>query len=89
MPNENGPWEDEPEDEGSRSPTGWILWIVLLVAVGIGIWLISTLLPGRISSDRDSQIEIVRLVALLALVSSGLIFARQINLGEVVRNISI
>jgi aspartyl protease family protein len=89
MPNENGSWEYEPEDEGPGSPRGWILWIVLLVAVGIGIWLISTLLPGRISSDRDSQIEIVRLVALLALVSSGLIFARQIKLGEVVRNISI
>ena len=36
-----------------------------------------------------SNLEIVRLVALLALVSSGLIFAGQIKLGEVIRNISI
>lgn len=89
MSDENGQWKRDTANQGSRFPLGLVLWIGLLLAVGIGIWLLNDLFPGQLSSQDDSDLEIVRLVALLALVSSGLIFARQIKLGEVVRNISI
>ncbi len=89
MSDENGPWKRDAANQGSRFPLGLVCWIGLLLAVGIGIWFLNDLFPGQLSSQDDSDLEIVRLVALLALVSSGLIFTRQIKLGEVVRNISV
>lgn len=89
MSDENGPWKRDTTNQGSRFPLGLVCWIGLLLAVGIGIWFLNDLFPGQLSSQDDSDLEIVRLVALLALVSSGLIFTRQIKLGEVVRNISV
>ena len=89
MSDENGPWKDNAENQGSRFPLGLVWWIGLLLAVGIGVWFFNGLFPGQLSSRDHSNVEIVRLVALLALVSSGLIFAGRIKLGEVIRNISI
>ena len=89
MSDENGPWEQNTGGQGPRFPLGLFLWVGLLLAVGIGIWFLSIRFPGQISSSENSSLEVVRLVAILALVSSGLIFARQINFGEVVRNIAI
>lgn len=89
MSDDQGPWEPEPDDQGSGFPVGLLLWLGLLVAVGIGIWLLSSLFPGQLSSGENAYLDIIRLVAILAFVSSGLIVARQINFGEVVRNIAI
>jgi len=89
MSDENEPWGQGTGGQGPRVPIGLVLWVGLLVAVGIGIWLLSALFPGQISSGEYARLDIVRLVAILAFVSSGLIFARQIKFGEVVRNISI
>jgi aspartyl protease family protein len=89
MSDENGPWEHNTGGDGPRFPLGVFLWVGLLAVVGIGIWLLSVLFPGQISASEYSRLDIIRLVAILAFVSSGLIFARQINFGEVARNISI
>ena len=89
MSDDNGPWSQNTEDQDPRSPLGLILWIGLILVVGVGIWQLSGLFPGRLSSDEDSTLEIVRLVGVLALVSSGLILTRQIKFGEVFRNLSI
>ena len=89
MSDENGPWQQNTGGQGPRFPVGLVLWVGLLLAVGTGIWFLTVLFPGQASSGEHSRLEIVRLVAILAFVSSGLIFARQINLGEVARNIAI
>ena len=89
MSDKNGPWKPNPGNQGWGFPLGLVLWLGLLVAVGIGVWLLNGLFPGQLSSRDDSDLEIVRLVGLLALVSSGLLFTRQIKLGEVVRDLSI
>jgi aspartyl protease family protein len=65
-----------------------LLWLLLLFAVGIGIWLLAGYFPGQLSSG-EGRIDLVRLLSILALISSGLLFARRINFGEVVRNIAI
>ncbi len=67
---------------------GVLVWLALLFAAGIGIWLLADYFPGQLSSD-DNQIHMVRLLSILALVSSGVLFARRINFSEVVRNIAI
>ena len=67
---------------------GIILWLVLLAGVGIGIWALSSLLPGRLQ-DADDYARVAYALALIAAVSSGLIFARRINLGRVLRDIAL
>jgi len=89
MSDDNGPWKHNTGGQGSRLPLGVLLWIGLLVVVGIGIWLLSALFPGQLSSGDDSNLEIVRLVAILAFVSSGMVFTRRIKFGEVARNIAV
>ena len=46
------------------------------------------LFPGQLNSDLD-QAYVIWLIALLAVLSAGLIFARRINMKETVRNIAI
>lgn len=87
-PENKGPWEPPPERGRPGFPTGVLLWLALLLAIGIAIWLLADIFPGQVSSGED-QVDLVRLIALLALVSSGLLAARRINFGEVVRNIAI
>lgn len=89
MQDENDPWKRDSDEQSSGSSLGFVLWVGLLVSVGLGIWLLSSLFPGQLSTDGDSSLEIVRLVGLLALVSSGLLLVRRINVGEVVRNIAV
>lgn len=69
-------------------PVGLVLWLVLLAAVGIGIWLLAGLLPGRVDSTEDYA-RIGYAIILVAAVSSGLIFARRINLGRVVHDLAL
>jgi aspartyl protease family protein len=87
-PENNGPWQAPREPKPSGLPTGLVLWLVLLVAISAGIWLLNELFPGPLSGD-DGQIHVVRSVSLLALISSGLIFTRRVNFGQAFRNISI
>ncbi len=88
MSDNQGPWRQPPERRRLGFPVGVLLWLLLLLAVGIGIWLLAGYFPGQLSSG-EGRIDLVRLLSILALVSSGLLFARRINFGEVVRNIAI
>ena len=89
MSDKKGPWEENSRNKGRHFPLGLLLWVALLLAVGGGIWALFVSFPGRMSPREDNYLYVVGLVALLAMVSSGLIFVRRINLGEVIRNISI
>ncbi len=88
MPDTRGPWEAPPGPKGPRFPFGVLLWLLLLFAVGVGAWFLSDYFPGRLSSD-EGQIQLVRLLSILALVSSGLLVTRRIRFGEMVRNIAL
>ena len=89
MSDENDPWRRDPQDRSSRVHVGLFLWIGLILAVGIGVWLLSILFPGQISSEDDSHLRIIRSIGVLALISSGLLYARRIRFGEVARNIAV
>ena len=86
MPTPRNPWEDEqpPEPSGLRV----IIWLAVLALLGIAVWQLSALFPWQLSSDLD-QARLIWLIALLALVSGGVIFARRINVRETARNLAI
>jgi aspartyl protease family protein len=89
MSDKKGPWEQHSRSKERHFPLGLLLWVALLLAVGGGIWALFVSFPGRMSPREYDYLYVVGLVAMLAMVSSGLIFMRRINLGEVIRNISI
>lgn len=87
-PENQQPWGPPPGRGRGRFPVGVLLWLLLLFAVGFAIWLLAGYFPGQLSSGED-QVDLIRLLTVLALISSGLLVARRIRLGEVVRNIAV
>jgi aspartyl protease family protein len=64
-----------------------LVWIVFMLAAGLGLLELSRLLPGTVSSHDEPRL--VYLVGWLALLSAGAVFARRVRYGEVARNIAI
>jgi aspartyl protease family protein len=62
------------------------LWLGALAALGLSLWGLSALFPGGNSSWMDTA-AMLRMVAILAVLSSGLLFIRQVNLKQTMRNI--
>jgi aspartyl protease family protein len=87
MPDNQGPWRQPAQRRRRHFPIGLLLWLFLVASVGVGIWLLAGYFPGQLSSGED-RIDLVRLLSILALISSGLLFARRIDFGEVIRNIA-
>jgi aspartyl protease family protein len=86
MSDASGPWEKPPPSErGFRHRV--LVWAVVVLAVILGLAELSRLFPGAIS-DQDEP-YLVRGLILLAFLSTGIIFVRQINLGELARNVII
>ncbi len=91
-----GPWSHPPEPTPAvatpqprrlRMTRGLAIWLGI-VALGIVLYLgLQLLFPGQL--DRNDQAGAIRMLGWLALVSSGLVFARRLRFGEVVRNIAI
>jgi aspartyl protease family protein len=64
------------------------LWFAFLLAVALGVWFLASAFPGSLSSDFETA-RVIWLFALLALISSGVVFSRRIDLGETARNLGI
>jgi aspartyl protease family protein len=88
MPDQQGPWRQTPQPRQAGSRVRLILWLLLIFAIGAGIWKLAELFPGQLSSGLG-QAYLVQLVVILALVSGGLIFARHMRFGELARNLAI
>lgn len=85
MADRRGPWDNPPPERTTRGRV--VLWLALLALAGIGLWQLAELFPGQASgADRA---YLIQSLGVLALVSSGILFARRINFGETVRNIAI
>jgi aspartyl protease family protein len=76
------------EPERPRTRRGLYIWLGTLVLLGLGIWEMSRLFPGALSADSDGA-RLVYLVALVAFLSRGVIYARDIKLGQTARNIAL
>ncbi len=76
-----------PRPPRLRLTRGFLIWLAL---VGLGIALyagLRLLFPGQL--DRTDQAGALQMLGWLALVSSGLIYARRMRFGEVARNIGV
>jgi aspartyl protease family protein len=88
MTDTEGPWGHRRP--GHRvGPRVWIIiWLAALIGIALMIWKLDDLFPGRIDSDFD-QAQLVKLVAILAVVSATVIFGRRIKFGLFVRYVLI
>ena len=92
----NGPWSLPPDPAPApmtrqpqrlRPSRGVLIWIGI-VGLGISLYLgLQLLFPGQL--DRNDQAGALQMLGWLALVSSGLVFARRMRFAEVVRNIAV
>lgn len=85
------PWNRERQDDGpqgggpSRGP--W-LWLLLIAGFFGLVWFLFAAFPQRQLDDSD-WIQLVKLSAILVVVSSGVIVLRRVPLGETLRNLAI
>lgn len=83
-----GPWgrvDDEPPRPPPKTPRRRLwLWLGLLAAVGVCVWLLTRAFPGAVSSGEDWA-WVGWSVAMVALVSSRLLTPRTIRWGRTAR----
>lgn len=85
-----GPWSRPPEPPPApprRPPLGLFIWLGLLALVGLAVWLMARAYPGRVSGM--DWADAFRAFTILALVSSGVVYARRVNLGQTLRQIAL
>jgi aspartyl protease family protein len=87
MTEQKGPWRRNRKT-GSKYKLGFLLFFGLIISVGLILFALLLWFPHKTSSD-DVFLEIIRLLGILALVSSSLIYVRRIKFNEVIKNISI
>ena len=93
MSPERDPWRAEDEDgrPGGRrggGPQGPWLWLALVAGVGVLVWVLLEVFPQRQFGDADWA-QLVKLVAILVVCSSGILFLRRVPLRETLRNAAI
>lgn len=89
FPSGHGPWGPEqppaaPPPRRLKVGPGVFIWLALLAGAGVLVLLLSVLVPGQTPGEQDG-FEVLRLVGLAALVSSGLLTVRQIDVGRAIR----
>jgi aspartyl protease family protein len=87
MAQSEGPWGGPRPPTAPRSRVGLWLWLALLAIAGGGFWLLMRFFPARLS-DSDWA-DAWRNFGILALASSGLVYARGLKASVIARNISI
>lgn len=75
------PWGQAPEPPKPR----WLLWLAALLVLVVLLILLSRAFPG--GETQLTSPDLIQTVAVLALVSSSLLFVRQFKIKETVRNI--
>ncbi|HEX2591884.1 MAG TPA: TIGR02281 family clan AA aspartic protease [Rhizomicrobium sp.] len=86
----NRPWNDDPREPAPPpSRVGVWLWVAFVVGGGLLLWELSRMFPGAINSDDNSDVFLARNVAILALVSGGILRIREFNIRETVRNFAL
>ncbi|HEY0107626.1 MAG TPA: TIGR02281 family clan AA aspartic protease [Rhizomicrobium sp.] len=86
MPND--PWRRDDAPRPPPHPARVYIWLAFLAALSIGLWALFHVFPEVSLSDMDAA-WLVRLVAVLALLGSAVLFGRQFRARDTLRNIAI
>jgi aspartyl protease family protein len=91
LPETHGPWSLPPAPKPPRAPRrppiDLVIWLSLMAAAAVVFFTLTTLFPGQLPGI--DQTNALYALALLALVASGLVYARRLRLGETARNLAI
>jgi aspartyl protease family protein len=91
LPEPQGPWSlppaPKPPSLQKRLPLGLVVWVGLLAAGGLAYWALTALFPGQLAGGDQAQVFYA--LGLLALVSSGLVYAQRVRLGAAARDLAI
>lgn len=87
MSQQGNPW-DRPPSRGGGGRGRLRLWLAV-VAVGLGLVLLVTLALGQGPRRVEDWSDILYLLVLLGLVSSGIVTSRRFHLGQAARNAAI
>lgn len=88
VPDTNGPWKQDPPPQRAGQRVRLLIWLLLMIALGFGVWELQRLFPGRADSGMN-EAYLVRTIAVLALVSSGVVFGRRFKLAQAAQNAAI
>ena len=80
------PWAHPPKPPRKPSRLGHFLWLAALIGIGVLIWALVDFFPGRATTPSDTA-SIVQLVAILAVMSSGLLFVKDWDLKKKAKQI--
>lgn len=86
MTQPEGPWRDAPPPPKKGAGGGLLMWLAFLAAMGLGFLVLTRLFPGR--GPGSDWPEGLRLFGVLAVVSSGLVFMRRIDVGQTARHLA-
>jgi aspartyl protease family protein len=76
-----------PERQPLKVGRGFALWLGLIAIAGLTFFALTQAFPGQLSGL--DQTNALQALGLLALVSSGLVYARRVNFGVAARNAAI
>ena len=82
------PWARDRQPKPPPHPARVFVLLGLLIAIGVGLWALYNLFPEVRLSDLDTA-WVVRLVAILALLSAAILSGRRFRARETLRNIAI
>src|SRR5215467_10745431 len=85
---EDDPWRRQGVSHEPPSGLRKIIWFALILGVLIAIAQLSRLFPDALSSDRDKA-RLVWFATILILGSGAFVFARNLKIREVLRNIAL
>jgi aspartyl protease family protein len=85
---EQKPWSRQESSNVSPSRKRKIIWLILVIGIVIAISQLSDMFPNALSSDRDKA-RLIWLATILILGSGAVVFAKNIRVAEVVRNIAL
>lgn len=87
MANTDGPWKRNPPPP-QTSGLRFAIWIALLILGAIGLLALARAFPGSVSSDWNGA-YLIRMIAILVLVSGTVVLSRRFKFRESVRHAAI